>query len=207
MNKSEKFFDRISRKSKPEPNRSALKVIELTKEYLNIDDHILDFGCGSGAITNKLSKSVNTIHAIDFSKGMISVAKKQAEEASLSNINYAHISLFNDSLEENTFDAIVSFNVLHYIEDMPRYMERINALLKPTGIFISSTACLKEKKNGIRLLMWLLNKMKIVPRILFYKKLELEGLIIKEGFKIVKSERISKLPEYYFIARKKKECA
>jgi 2-polyprenyl-3-methyl-5-hydroxy-6-metoxy-1,4-benzoquinol methylase len=204
MNKSEKFFDRASSMSKPEPNRSASKVIELTKEYLDTDKYVLDFGCGSGTITNKLSKSVKKIDAIDISKGMISVAKKQAENGSISNINYAQTSIFDDNIEENTFDVILSFNVLHYIEDMPSLLARINSLLKPNGIFISSTACLKEKKNGIRLLMWLLNKMKIVPKTIFYKKSDLENLITKGGFKVIKSEMISGLPEYFILGEKGK---
>ena len=37
MNKSEKFFDRVSSKSKPEPNRTASKIIELSKEKLILE--------------------------------------------------------------------------------------------------------------------------------------------------------------------------
>ncbi|MFT5822637.1 MAG: 2-polyprenyl-3-methyl-5-hydroxy-6-metoxy-1,4-benzoquinol methylase [Crocinitomix sp.] len=202
MNKSEKFFDRTSSMSKPEPTRSASKVIELTKEYLDTEKCVLDFGCGSGSITNKFSKHVKKIEAIDFSKGMINVAKKQANDASIININYAQTSIFDESLAENTFDVIMSFNVLHYIEDMPNLLNRINSLLKPGGVFISSTACLKEKKNGIRLLMWLLSKMKIIPKTLFYKKLDLEKLIINGRFEIIKSEIISGLPEYFIVGEK-----
>ena len=81
-------------------------------------------------------------------------------------------------------------------------MNRINSLLKPKGIFISSTACLKENKNGIRLLMWLLNKMKIVPKTIFYSKSDLEHLIAKGDFRIIKSETISSLPEHLIVAEK-----
>jgi len=146
MNKSENFFNRVSGMSKPEPNRSASKVIELAKEYLDADKCALDFGCGSGVITNKLSTSVKKIDAIDISEGMISVAKKQAEDNSISNIKYSQISIFDERFEDNTFDVIFSFNVLHYIDDMSNHMNRINSLLKPKGIFVSSTACLNEKK-------------------------------------------------------------
>ena len=56
MNKAENFFDRVSSRSKPEPNQTASKIIKLTNEYLQKDNYILDFGCGAGAITNKLAK-------------------------------------------------------------------------------------------------------------------------------------------------------
>ena len=202
MNKPTKFWDRVSSKSKPEPNHSASRVIELTEKHLNKNHVVMDFGCGSGVITNKLAKSTERIEAIDLSEGMINVAKKQAEDNSISNIKYAQASIFDERFEVGTFDVILSFNVLHYIEDMPELMGRINTLLKPGGLFISSTACLNEKFNAIRILMWLLNRLKIVPRTLFYKRVDLENHLADNKFSVLMSERISNLPEYYLIGKK-----
>jgi 2-polyprenyl-3-methyl-5-hydroxy-6-metoxy-1,4-benzoquinol methylase len=202
MNKSEKFFDRVSSKSSPEPNQTASKIIGSSKEFLEKDNYVLDFGCGSGAITNKLAEAAKAIDAIDISSGMLEFAKRQAKENSIGNINYLQTTIFNERFENESFDAILAFNVLHYIEDMPSLMERINWLLKPNGIFITSTACLKENKNGIRLAMWLLNKLKIVPKTIFYKKSDLENLITKGGFRIKKSELISSLPESFIVGEK-----
>ncbi len=93
MNRSEKFFDKVSSKSNPEPNQTATKIIEASKEFLEKDNYLLDFGCGSGAITNKLAKAIKVIDAIDISSGMLEFAKKQAEENSIENINYMGSSL------------------------------------------------------------------------------------------------------------------
>jgi 2-polyprenyl-3-methyl-5-hydroxy-6-metoxy-1,4-benzoquinol methylase len=128
---------------------------------------------------------------------------EQAKAASISIINYVQAPILDDRLEENTFDAILSVNVLHYVEEMPSVIDRISALLKPNSIFISSTACLKEKKSGIRLLMWLLCKMKIVPKTIFYKKSDLENLITNGGFEVIKSEIISGLPESFIVGEKR----
>ena len=49
---------------------------------------------------NKLSKYVRKIDAIDISKGMIRVAKKQAEDNSISTIKYTQTSIFDERLEE-----------------------------------------------------------------------------------------------------------
>lgn len=204
MNKSEKFFDRVSGKSKPEPNKTGSKVIESSKEFLEKDKYVLDFGCGSGAITNKLAKEVNAIEAIDISSGMLEFAQNQAEENAITNINYRQVSIFDESFKDETFDVILAFNVLHYIEDMPNLIARINGLLKPNGIFISSTACMKEKRSLIRFVVSFLSKIGIVPKMISYKKVELETLIENENFEIVKSERISKLPEYFIVMRKGK---
>lgn len=202
MNKSEKFFDRVSGKSKPEPNKTASKVIESSKEFLEKDKYVLDFGCGSGAITNKLAEEVKAIEAIDISSGMLGFAQNQADENAITNINYRQVSIFDESFKNETFDVILAFNVLHYIEDMPSLIERINSLLKPNGVFISSTACMKEKRSLIRFVVSLLSKIGIVPKMISYKKVELETLIESGNFELIKSERVSKLPEYYIVMKK-----
>jgi len=204
MNKSEKFFDKVSSKSKSEPNQTASKIIESSKEFLENDHYLLDLGCGSGAITNKLAKISKSIDAIDISAGMIEFAKTQAEENSIENINYIQTSIFDERFKDESFDVISAFNVLHYIEDMPSLIQRINRLLKPNGIFISSTACLKEKRSFLRYLVVLLTKLRIMPKTNFYKKNELETLIKNGSFDIMKSEKISKLPEYFIVSRKRK---
>jgi 2-polyprenyl-3-methyl-5-hydroxy-6-metoxy-1,4-benzoquinol methylase len=204
MNKSEKFFDKVSSKSKPEPNQTASKIIESSKEFLEKGNYVLDFGCGSGAITNKLSKVAKSIDAIDISSGMLEFAKKQAEKDSIANINYIQASIFDERLKDKKYDAILAFNVLHYIEDVPKLIERINTLLKPNGIFVSSTACLKEKRSLVGYLVLLLTKIGMMPKIFFYKKNELEILITNGNFEIIKSEKLSKLPEYFIVTKKRK---
>jgi 2-polyprenyl-3-methyl-5-hydroxy-6-metoxy-1,4-benzoquinol methylase len=203
MNKFEKFFDKVSSKSKPESNQTASKVIESSKEFLEKGNYVLDFGCGSGAITNKLSKVAKSIDAIDISSGMLEFAKKQAEKDSIANINYIQASIFDERFEDEKYDAILAFNVLHYIEDLPRLIERINTLLKPNGIFVSSTACLKEKRSLVGYLVLLLTKIGMMPKIFFYKKNELEALITNGNFEMLKSEKLSKLPEYFIVTGKR----
>ena len=137
----------------------------------------MDFGCGAGAITNKLAKSVRALEAIDISSGMITLVQKRAEENAIANINYRQISIFDEHLWEGIFDVILAFNVLHYIYDMPSLIKRINSLLKADGVFISSTTYLKEKRSFLRSLLFALMKLGIMPRTEFYKKSDLESLI------------------------------
>ena len=201
MNKSERFFDKVSSKSKPEPDIIASKIIDSSMEYFEKGNYVLDFGCGSGAITNRIAKEVRAIDAIDISSGMLDFAKEQAEKSSISNIDYIQSSIFDERFDNNKYDAILAFNVLHYIDDMPKLINRINTLLQPNGVFISSTACLKERRSLIGYLVLLLGKIGVMPKMHFYKRKELESLITNENFDKIKSEKISKLPEYFLVTR------
>ncbi|MFB6340299.1 class I SAM-dependent methyltransferase [Saccharicrinis sp. FJH62] len=43
------------------------------------------------------------------------------------------------------FDAIVSYHVIHLLEDIEKVLQKIHDLLKPGGLFILTTVCLKDK--------------------------------------------------------------
>jgi 2-polyprenyl-3-methyl-5-hydroxy-6-metoxy-1,4-benzoquinol methylase len=174
MNNSAKFWDKVSNLfNKPEkemnPTSTSFKTVEATKKYLNKHDVVLDYGCGPGTITNEIAGSVKTIQAIDISSGMIEVAKRKAEECNLENIDFEQANLFDVRYKKGTFNVILAFNILHYIEDLPQVILRINDLLKPGGLFISATACLGERKIFLRMMMFLLTKIGLVPRMTFFK--------------------------------------
>ena len=132
---------------------------------------------------------------------MLEFVKRQAKDNSIENINYIKTSIFDQRFKDEKFDAILAFNVLHYIEDMPSFIKKIHGLLKPNGIFISSTACLIEKRSFLRYLVLFPAKLGIMPKTNFYKGIELENLIKDGDFDLIKSERLSKLPEYFMVAR------
>lgn len=202
MKKSEKFWDRVSIASSKKLSRIALKTVEGASGYLNKSDLVLDFGCGPGTITNELAKYVRFIHAIDFSAGMLKIAKKETEEKKIKNINYFNASVFDEAFKEGSFDVVVAFNVLHYQENLPEVIQRISALLKPGGLFISSTACLKERKGIIQVLMYILSKTRLIPKTMFYKVSELKNAISQGSFIILKVEKLTNLPECFIVGRK-----
>ncbi|MDN5202714.1 class I SAM-dependent methyltransferase [Fulvivirgaceae bacterium BMA10] len=205
MVKAEKFWDRVSKQSdKPTIKLSptSLKTIESAIKYLKPDDVILDFGCGSGTITSEIAYHVKEIQAIDISFGMIEVAKKKVEQRKIENIDFTQSTILNKRFNEKSFDVILAFNVLHFIEDKQQIMQRINNLLKPEGLFISATVCLGERMTFLKLAMFLLTKLGMVPTMNFYKTTALEGMVTNGNFKIVESKKISGLPECFIVAKK-----
>ena len=207
MNKSIKFWDRLSnRLDKPvkKLNETSFKTVESTKKYLTIDNVVLDYGCGPGTLTMEFAENIKTIHAIDISSGMIDVAKRKSAEHKIKNINFEHSDLFDEYLGKESFNVALAFNVLHYISDKQEVMQRINDLLKPGGLFISSTACLGERNSFLSMLMLIMTKIGIIPEMKFYNILELENLIIHGNFIILAKENLSRLPDCFIVAKKPK---
>lgn len=204
--KSEPFWNRVAKRtnnSSQKPNDTALKIIQNLQKYLKPNDQVLDFACGSGIISSEIAKNVKTVHGIDISSQMIEIANDRKIKQNLNNVKFSRATLFDENIQIGSFDVIMAFNILHYLEDKEIFMKRINELLKPNGIFISSTIYTKQKKTILFYFFTLVNKLKIMPKINFYSSLELENIILKGNFTMLESIDISPMPERFIVVSRK----
>jgi len=211
MNKTEKFWDKVSNKFDKRSRKidqTEIKTLENTKKYLNVNDIVLDYGCAIGTMTIEIADNVKMIHGIDISLKMIDAAERKAAERKIENIHFAQSTIFDERYKRESFDVILAFNILHFLEDTQKVMTRINELLKPGGLIISVTPCLGEKKSFINILIFLLvflqTKMGIVPYIRFFRISEFEDSIANGNFQIVETESLHRPWEQYFIVAKKR---
>ena len=205
-NKSKNFFDKVSNRSsrdRQELRGTALKTIEAARRHLSSEQEVLDFGCGTGDLTLAIAEIVKSVQAIDTSPGMVEVA--QARASDVGNVKFANSSIDDVRRPENPFHVVTAFNVLHYVEDIEADARRVANLLSPEGLFISSTACLSERRSLLGLLVLILTKLGIMPKTKFCNKSELENLISSGGFQVIESVKLSRLPEYFIVARKTDE--
>lgn len=196
MHKAEKFWNRVSKlHDKLAKDQAYKKTIKETIQYLKPNDTVLDYGCATGLYSIELAKNVKEIHGIDISSKMIEIANKKA----LKNTFFTKADLYEKFAPE-TFNVILAFNVLHFLEDEQKVMQRINQLLKPGGLFISVTPCLGEKGSFLGHLARFLRKIKIIPYLKRFEITELNKLISK-NFTIIKTESLN--PLQHLIVSKK----
>jgi 2-polyprenyl-3-methyl-5-hydroxy-6-metoxy-1,4-benzoquinol methylase len=211
MIKTEKIFDMSAKTyDKMEDIRfrqNTIKTLENTKKYLHANDIIMDYGCATGTKALELAGNVKKIYSIDISSKMIEAAKRKAVERKNENVDFAQATIFDERYKRESFDVILAFNILHLLEDNRQAMQRITELLKPSGIFISTTPCLGEKmtfemKYKFSLFL-LLIKARLFPSIKRFKYSELEGLIATGNLQIVEAEKYYHQLSNYFIVAKK----
>ena len=205
MNKSEKFWDRMAKyldRVERKDEATNIKIIEKTRNRLKISDNVLDYGCGTGTAAIEIASSVKTVKGIDISSKMIEAAKGKTVERKVKNIDFAQTTIFDEKLIKGSFDVILCFYLLHLVEDTPKVMQRINELLKPGGLIISATPCMKGTFLGI--LLSPLGKIGLIPQFISFKISELEDLIADGNFEIVETECLHQSGQQYFIVAKKK---
>ena len=87
-------------------------------------------------------------------------------------------------------------------------MQRIAELLKPGGLFISATPCLKEKMdlpNKMQMYFYtILARIGMLPiNLNRFKFSDLDNLLSNENFKIIKTDRLFyQMSSYFIVARK-----
>ena len=211
MNKSKEFWDRASKNYDKTEERFEYihsKSRENTKKYLNGSNIVLDYGCGTGTTSCEIANRVKEIHAIDISSKMIEIAKRKVVASKVENINFSQTDIFDKRYKKESFDVILAFNMLHTVADPQVVLQKIYELLKPEGLFISVTPCLRDKMAflvNIQIqLVRILCKIGVIPiPIRRLKSSELDDLVVNGGFQTIDTEKLYKGASSYFVVAKK----
>ena len=211
MNSKAQFWDKQAKKFDKTENRfdpAFENILKKTEKYLKKTDLVLDFGCATGKKSLELAQYVNEVHGLDFSPKMIELAEEEAKKQKISNVKFFNGTIFDELLMKGSYEAIVSFGVIHLLDDYIEVLKRINELLKPDGFFISTTACLRETMS--------LRDKFVLSNYLFIKKIglfqiylnmlknsDVDRMIEEANFKIVESENIASGISIYFVVAKK----
>lgn len=190
--KDEKFWDGVSRKyaaGKIADMAGYERTLERAAGYLHADGHALEIGCGTGTTALKLAPYTGQLTATDISGDMIGIARQKAEEAGIENVRFEKALAGDARFEGQGFDAVLAFNVLHLLADVGGTLARLNASLKPGGLLITKTPCLKDMNPLIRWvalpLMRLAGK---APTVTCFTAGELEAAISGAGFEIIERD-------------------
>lgn len=209
MNKSEKFWNKLSKNyDKRAKDKTFEQILHRSRKYLGPDDIILDFACATGLYSFEFANDVNKIQAFDTSSKMINIAKNKAGKSGNDTIIFSKTTLFDGKYKEGSFDTILAFNILLYFEDVEKVLTRMNKLLRPDGLIITSTACLKERRTFIGGLsgsvIFILKKLRMLPYLNFLRIAELKAAIINCEFNIIESDILIEKPaaEYFIVAQK-----
>ncbi len=114
--------------------RQTLLVHYLNKKSKNV----LDAGCGNGSLSVRLSKAGFNVIGIDIIKKNISFAKRAKESLKMKNLNFFQMGVTDIKFKENSFDAVISGEVLEHVKNDNKAVKEFNRVLKMNGQCIIS---------------------------------------------------------------------
>lgn len=187
-----RFWDRIARKYAADPIVDVAgyeKTLERTLSYLDSDDQVLEFGCGTGTTALRLAPHVAGITATDISSGMIEIAREKAQAQGCLNVDFKCVPLADDAALDSGLDAILAYSVLHLVSDRRVLLGKLRGMLKSGGLFISKTPCVLEMNPLIRAALPLMQLIRKAPYLEMFSAEQLEADLTASGFSILERGR------------------
>jgi len=199
------FWDKIAPKyaMKPIANPDAYaQTMARTRSYLSDDDIVMELGCGTGSTAVLLAPNVGRIVGTDISGGMIDEARDRIGP-NLPNVSFHEGTGFEDAFKTTDYDAVLAFNLLHLIEDLPAYLSNAHSLMKPGGVFISKSGCLGRIALHWRTMIGVMRLVGKAPFVRFLSSEMLEDAIRDAGFEIIESDdHPARSINHFIVARK-----
>ena len=166
---------------------SYQRTMQRTRSYLRSEDVVLELGCGTGSTALLLSDAVRHITASDFSPEMIALGQDKARDQKIGNVSFVVAEPGGAALGDDRFDAVLAFNLFHLIKDRDQALASVRDQLRPGGVFVSKTPCLRGLKGFLRIPIFFMQLVGKAPYVGFLRPRRLEQQIVAAGFEIIES--------------------
>jgi len=104
----------------------------LAGESIELDGaRVIDFGCGTGLLTERLAALGAVVHAVDTSPAMLAVL-----EAKVTDHGWSTVTLGTEIPSGTTSDLIVCSSVCSFLDDYPGTAAELVERLRVGGVFV-----------------------------------------------------------------------
>ena len=170
---------------------------------------VLDLGCGNGSLSHELSKLGFEVYGVDRSDSGIQIAQEAFPEVQFA-LGDVEENLSPDPFQAESFDVVVSTEVVEHLYRPRRLIENAFRLLKPSGHFIVSTPYHGWLKNVVLALSGKMDNHFTAlwdgGHIKFWSRDTLSGLLNEKGFTDIRFVGTGRVPYIWksmiLIARK-----
>jgi SAM-dependent methyltransferase len=97
----------------------------------------ISLGCGFGALERDLAarRLIDRVDGYDLAQEAIAGARRQAEQAGLTNLRYHVADLETADLPAGKIDIVLAHQSVHHIERLEQIFARVHRALRPGGLF------------------------------------------------------------------------
>lgn len=205
MDQSVKFWDKIAERYSKQPiadEAAYQKKLQVTREYFRPDMEVLEFGCGTGSTAIAHAPHVKHIQAIDISSKMIDIAQGKADAENIKNITFTRSTIADFSAPDGSLDAVLGLSILHLLDNKEEVIARVHKMLKPGGIFVTSTACLGDTMKFFKLVVPIGRFFGLMPLVKVFTTGELLASLTEAGFAMDYQWQPGKNTGVFIVAKK-----
>jgi 2-polyprenyl-3-methyl-5-hydroxy-6-metoxy-1,4-benzoquinol methylase len=112
------------------PHRAHEKLVR----YIGSAGRVLDVGCSTGYLAQRLVESGNAVVGVEFDPDAAERARRWCERVVVGDVEMIELPF-----EPGSFDAVVAADVIEHLRAPERFLARARPLLRPGGRLVVST--------------------------------------------------------------------
>ena len=206
MDTTARFWDRIADRYSRQPVRDEAayqRKLAITREYLRPDMEVLELGCGTGSTALVHAPYVKHVRAVDVSRRMVEIARGKAAAAGVDNVDFEQAAIDELSVADASVDVVLALSILHLVPDRDAVIRDVRRMLRPGGLFVSSTACMGGTLMApIARLVSLGSLVGLLPRVAVFSRDALLESIRRADFRIEHDWQPGRNKAVFVVARK-----
>ena len=203
MERDARFWDRIADGYRrrpigdPEAYREKLRI---TREYFEPHTRVLELGCGTGGTAVAHAPHVAHVHAIDISERMLEFGRGRARREGIDNVVFERADIADFDAPPASYDVALGLGILHLVDDRDAMIAKVRRLLRPGGVFVSSTTCLGDVAPWLRLAAPIGHAVGLLPRLRTFTEQALVDSLERAGFVVERRWRPGKRKAVFLVA-------
>jgi len=205
MSDSTRFWDRIAERysKRPVADEAAYQEkLRITRTYFKPDSEVLEFGCGTGSTAISHSPYVRSIHATDISSKMLEIAQGKADREGIENVTFEKSTIEEIRVPDESLNAVLGLSILHLLENKEEAIAKVHRMLKPGGVFITSTPCIGDTMKFFKIIVPVGRFFGLMPLVKVFTNGELDESLIDAGFNIEHRWQPGKGKAVFIVAKK-----
>ncbi len=182
-----RFWDRWAERyaaapvSDPESYETKLAM---TREHLTPQSQVFEFGCGTGSTAISHAPYAGRILGLDASAKMVEIARGKAQAAGVRNVSFEQGDILGRPVEAASWDMVMGHSILHLLDDRQEVIARVFRMLKPGGLFVSSTICMGDMARVIGWIVRAGRGVGLLPSLNVFSRATLEVEMRGAGFEL-----------------------
>ena len=197
------FWNKIAKRYSKQPiadEAAYRKKLQVTRDYFRPDMEVLELGCGTGSTAITHAPYVKHIEAIDFSSRMIEIAQSKAVAENVENVTFKRSTVDEISVSDQTLDAVLGLSILHLLDNKEEVITKVYKMLKPGGVFVTSTACMGDTMRYFKVIAPIGKLFGFILEV--FTRKELEDSLTGAGFEIDYQWQPGKGQAVFIVAKK-----
>jgi ubiquinone/menaquinone biosynthesis C-methylase UbiE len=202
---SSDFWDRVAPDYSKQPiadTETYARKLAATQALMQPSMAVLEFGCGTGSTALEHARHVAKIDATDVSAAMIAIAEQKARDAGIENVSFRRAGVEDFEAPDESYDLVLALNLIHLLPDRGAALAKVHRLLKPGGLFVSSTVCLADRLWFLRPVIPVLQWLGKAPYVSFLRAENMLREVASAGFEEQEHWTHGRTNSLFLVARK-----